>query len=303
MPVDPAIQGLLDQLAAGGGPPMAEQSLADARQVLEGLALLAVPVDFADITERSVPGPAGDIPVRVYVPEGVDNPPVLVWFHGGGWVTGSLDSTDAVARSLATEAGMVVVSVGYRLAPEAPAPAAVDDALAVVAWVRDNGGTINADATRLAVGGDSAGGNIAAVVALRTKVEFQLLVYPVTDATMSSASMKENAEGYLLTESTMQWFVNHYLAGSGIDATDPGVSPLFADDVSGVAPALVLTAEFDPLRDEGEAYAAKLVEAGVPCELVRYDGMTHAFFQLTAITPIALAAQRVAAARMKAALT
>jgi acetyl esterase len=215
---------------------------------------------------------------------------MLVWYHGGGWTIGDLDSADRTSRRLAAGTGALVVSVHYRLAPEHPFPAAADDCFGALRWLIDNANSLGGDPSRVAVGGDSAGGNLAAVVACRARDEglalrYQLLVYPVTDCTMSSSSYDSNGEGYLLTRDTMAWFIENYV-GDG-DPKDPRVSPLFVDDLSGVAPALVITAEFDPLRDEGEAYGERLREAGVDVEVRRFDGQTHSFFELTMITPAA----------------
>jgi acetyl esterase len=219
-------------------------------------------------------------------------------------VIGDLDTADSTCRALANGSGAVVVSVDYRLAPEHRFPAAVEDCLAALDWVVANGTELGADSTRIAVGGDSAGGNLAAVasIAARDKgiaLRHQLLVYPVTDATFSQPSMDENAEGYLLTKDSMLWFGDHYFGDNG-DAKDPRLSPLYADDLTGVAPATVLTAEFDPLRDEGEAYAERLREADVPVELTRYDGMIHGFFALGMVTPVAGEAMELATSRLRA---
>jgi acetyl esterase len=229
-----------------------------------------------------------------------------VWYHGGGFVIGDLESADRTCRKLAIGTGALVVSVDYRLAPEHPFPAGPDDCFAALRWIVDNAASLGGDSSRLAVGGDSAGGNLAAVVALQARdqgvaLRHQLLVYPVTDCTMSSTSYDENAEGYLLTRDSMDWFVVHYLS-AGADAKDPRVSPLYADDLRGVAPALVITAEFDPLRDEGEAYAERLRDAGVEVETRRFDGQVHGFFGLGTITPVANEAVDLAIAKVKAAL-
>jgi acetyl esterase len=212
---------------------------------------------------------------------------------------------------LADLAGCVVVSVDYRLAPEAPAPAAADDAWAATRWVADHLGELGLDdGARVAVGGDSAGGNLAAVVALRAAAEgapalaFQLLVYPVTDQTASHPSIVENGEGYFLTASVMKWFTQQYLSG-GLDATDPQVSPQFASDdaLRGVPPAQVIVAGYDPLRDEGRAYGERLAALGVDAEVVEYPTMIHGFFSMTGFTPVAVEAAERAAAALKAALT
>jgi acetyl esterase len=306
MPLDPNLQTMLDQLASMGGPAMTEVSAQEARDMYKlMISADTPPADVASVDTRSIPGPAGDIPARVYRPASTplgDPPPVVVWYHGGGWVIGDLDTADSTCRALANATGAVVVSVDYRLAPEHPFPAAVDDCEAALEWVLANGDTLGADVTRVAVGGDSAGGNLAAVVSIAARdkgvsLRHQLLVYPVTDGTFSQPSMDENAEGYLLTKASMLWFGEHYF-GNG-DAKDPRLSPLYVDDLSGVAPATVLTAEFDPLRDEGEAYAERLREADVPVELTRYDGMVHGFFALGMVTPVAGEAMALAASRLR----
>jgi len=286
MAVDPQAQMILDAMAALPQRPIAEETPEDFRDVLIGLATIKGPVTNAAATEDLViPGPGGGIPVRVYRPEGGPSLPVVVYFHGGGFVGGNIETHDGVCHGLAVGVPAVVVSVDYRLAPEAPFPAAVDDCEAAVRWVSDHAGELGADGSRLAVAGDSAGGNLAAVIARRTRdtggpsIAFQLLIYPCTDATCSKPSHVENGEGYLLTAELMQWFYGHYLGGS--DPRDPDLSPLLVEDLRGLPPALIITAEYDPLRDEGEAYAARLVEAGVSATSTRYDGMIHAFFGMS----------------------
>jgi acetyl esterase len=308
MPLDPNLKTMLDQLASMGGPAMTEVSATEAREMYKLMVSAdAPPQDVASVEPRSIPGPAGDVPARAYRPASTplgDPPPILVWFHGGGWVIGDLDTADSTCRALANGTGALVVSVDYRLAPEHRFPAAVDDCLAAFEWVLANGAELGGDSTRIAVGGDSAGGNLAAVVSIAARdkglpVRHQLLVYPVTDATFSQPSMDENAEGYLLTKDSMLWFGDHYFGPYG-DAKDPRLSPLYADDLTGVAPATVITAEFDPLRDEGEAYAERLREADVPVELTRYDGMIHGFFALGMVTPVAGEAMALATSRLRA---
>lgn len=288
MPVDATLRQLLDALAAASAeaPSILDQDAPTARAAMAGLNALAIPEEVASIEERTIPGPAGDIALRIYRPEAQGPLPVLVWYHGGGWVIGDLDSADGPCRALCRRAGILVVSVDYRLAPEHPFPAAIDDAEAAFDWVVANAAELGGAADQVAVGGDSAGGNLAAVVAQARKgqVAHQLLVYPVTDATLSHPSIEENGEGYLLTKDHMVWFAGHYV-GDG-DRTDPRVSPLHGDP-RGTAPAFVLTAEFDPLRDEGEAYASAMAEAGVDVQHRRYDGMIHAFFQMSGVTPVA----------------
>ncbi len=310
MPLDPQIQVLLDQLAASGGPPLDDMAPTEARQLFKMIALLdGEPEPVDRVADRPIAGPAGDIPVRIYHPTSAPTG-VLVWYHGGGWVIGDLDTHDVVCRRVTNGADAVVVSVDYRLAPEHPFPAAVEDCWAALRWVHEHASELTErdGVVPLAVGGDSAGGNLAAVIAQKAaasgapELSMQILVYPVTDCTLSHPSMEENGEGYLLTRDSMVWFVDHYVGRDG-DLKDPLVSPLYATDLDGVAPAVVVTAEFDPLRDEGEAYAERLRQAGVPVELSRYDGMIHGFFALATITPRALEASNAAAAALRRAFT
>jgi acetyl esterase len=288
MPIDPQAQALLDQMAEAGAPPFESLTPEQAREMILQMRELAGPPEpVAKVEDSQIPTPGGKIPVRVYTPDGTGPFPLLVYFHGGGWVIGTVDTVDAPCRALANRAGCVVVSVDYRLAPEHKFPAAPEDCYAVTRSVAE-GAAADGDPARIAVGGDSAGGNLAAAVALMARdrggppISFQLLVYPVTNHDYSTASYQENAEGYLLTKNGMVWFWDHYLQ-SEEDGRNPYASPLLATDLSGLPPALVLTAEFDPLRDEGEAYAARLRDAGVQVEARRYDGMIHGCFQMAGI--------------------
>ncbi|MGF1599761.1 MAG: alpha/beta hydrolase [Acidimicrobiales bacterium] len=305
MALDPAARGLLDQMEEAGMPPLNELSPPEAREAAKGFAELGGEGDeVADQSDRTIPGPAGEIPVRVYTPAGDGPFPCLVYLHGGGWVLGDLDGVNAICRSVAARAGCVVVSVDYRLAPEHKHPAPLDDCYAAVQWVADHGDEIGVDGSRIAVGGDSAGGNLSAAVALRARDEngpalaLQLLVYPVTDHRRDSASYAENGDGYLLTRDMMTWFWDHYLNDAD-EGAHHLVSPLLADDLSGLPPAVVFTAEFDPLRDEGEAYADRLTEAGVAVTRKRFDGQIHAFWQMMAVFPAASEAADLAAAELR----
>ena len=293
MALDQQVKALLDGLAEVEAPPISEQSPEDARIAGAVLGQLSVPEEVGSVEDRVIPGPGGDLVLRIYRPEadGSSPLPAMVWFHGGGFVIGSLETTDGMCRALCRRSGVAIVSVDYRLAPEHPYPAAPDDCLVAFDWVRQHAPELGFDGDRLAVGGDSAGGNLATVTALarRGKVAFQLLVYPVTDLTMTSESHQVNGEGYLLTADTMRWFGQHYTTGAA-EKHDPRVSPLFEQDLVGSAPAFIMTAEFDPLRDEGEAYGKRLVDAGVPVQVKRYDGMVHAFLQMSAVVDAAGAA-------------
>jgi acetyl esterase len=256
------------------------------------------------VEDRTVDGDGGPIPVRIYRPASAGPLGLLVWYHGGGFVIGGIDTADATARDLTVGAGCVVVSVDYRLAPEHRFPAAPDDAWTVLRWAVDHAAELGADPGRLAVGGDSAGGTLAAVTAIRARDErvplrHQLLVYPVTDLAGSFGSRVENGEGYLLTKDTMEWFEDCYLGDH--EPHDPEVSPLYAD-LAGVAPAHVLTAGFDPLRDEGQAYAEALAAAGVPVLDDRYPTMVHLFLAMVGTSPVVEEALGRAAAALRDAL-
>jgi acetyl esterase len=288
VPLDPQARALLDQLDDLGAPPVSEQTVEEARAGFAALALVTGPPAQSVPTEdRDLPGPHGTIPVRIYRPSSDALLPVVVYFHGGGWVIGDIDSHDTVCHRLASGVPAVVVSVDYRRAPEHRFPAAADDCDAATTWVAEHAADLGADASRLAVAGDSAGGNLAAVVARRTRdrsgppIAFQLLIYPATDMTRSLPSHAENGTGYLLDSDAMTWFLGQYLDGA--DPRHPDASPLLVEDLSGLPPALVITAEFDPLRDEGEAYAERLAEASVEVALSRYDGMIHGFYGLDSV--------------------
>jgi acetyl esterase/lipase len=301
---------LLDGLAQAGGVPLNELTPAEAREVYRGLIAFDQPEEVTRVDDRLVPADSGhDVPVRVYTPSDAvgGNAPLLIWIHGGGWVIGDLDTADATSRALANRSGAVTVSVDYRRAPEHPAPAALEDCLAALTWCVENAELLGVDASRVAVGGDSAGGNLTACLCQRVRddygpdIDFQLLVYPVTDCTLSSTSMEENAEGYFLTKSTMEWFVDQYVGDN--ERKDPAVSPLHAETLAGLPPALVITAEFDPLRDEGVAYASGLRDAGVQVEHLQYDGQIHGFFQLAGVLDDGRHAVDCAGAALRAAFT
>ncbi|MDP9101266.1 MAG: alpha/beta hydrolase [Actinomycetota bacterium] len=246
------------------------------------------------ITDATVSGPEGGIPVRIYRPEATGPLPTLLFFHGGGFVIGDLDTHDDHARLICRDAGTVVVSVDYRLAPEHPFPAGLLDCLEVTRWAADSIGDLGGDPSRLAVGGDSAGGNLAASVALHCRDEGpelagQVLLYPTVDFRDDAdlhPSRAANAEGYFLTEEDMRWFGSHYLPG-GVGVHDPRASVLLAEDLSGLPPAVVAVAGYDPLHDEGTAYAEALRAAGVPVVLRRYPALVHGFFGMGTFSPAA----------------
>ena len=248
-----------------------------------GMEMMTAPstVELHEIREVNADGVAA----RLYRPNDRKDLGLLVFYHGGGWVLGSMNTHDDVCRKLALAMGHAVLSVDYRLAPEFAFPEPLNDCIVALRWAHANAAELGIDATRIAVGGDSAGGNLAAVVANLQPVplKFQMLIYPVTDATRSSQSYKDNGEGYRLTAAGMKWFCDHYLSGSMGTPTDPRVSPLFADatTLTSAPPAIVITAEYDPLRDEGEQYAHRLIEAGVACSLTRYYGQVHGFFSMS----------------------
>jgi acetyl esterase len=309
--LDPNVLLVLQAAAARGDPPLDRLPVLEARKVaVESLkAVGGVLEEVRSIENLEIPGPAGAISIRVYTPETPAPRPAMVYFHGGGWVVCDLDTHDVVCTAIARRAGAVVVAVDYRLAPEHKFPAAVIDCYAATVWVAANAERLGIDSKRISVGGDSAGGTLGTVVSLKSRDEngpaiaLQVMVYPVTDlSSFATPSYDEFAEGYQLTKAEMEWFRGHYLS-SMEDVRDPYASPLLARDLRGLPPALVITAECDPLRDEGEAYARRLEEAGVPVTCTRYAGMIHPFFSLSGVIPQALdAIQQVADAVRTAAL-
>lgn len=311
MPVtlDPDAAAVLAAFRAAGRPPYETLSPVQAREMY--LAARAVsqpePPNIASVDSLSVPGPAGDIPARVYKPLTLRQPdglsPCLVFFHGGGWVIGNLDSHDVVCRTLADEGQLIVISADYRLAPEHQFPAAVDDAIAATAWISANAREFGIDAARLTVGGDSAGGNLAAVVAIHArdagpKIAGQVLIYPATDFAMMHPSHREPETDALLTHSVIRWFRNHYLGPS--DGEHWKASPARMDKLAGLPPAFVLTAGADPLRDEGDEYAKRLGAAGVPVTYRSYPGQFHGFITMGKLLPKAGDAMREIGTWLKA---
>jgi acetyl esterase len=302
----PEIQAILDAMNAAPGPPEHDIPVAHARaaHVAESVELCGPGEPVAEVRDVRVPAAGGDVLVRAFRPEGDGPLPVVAYLHGGGWVMGSVDSYDTVLRALANAAGAIVAGVEYRLAPEHRFPAALEDSLAAIRWIAAHADELGGDASRLAVAGDSAGGNLAAVAARRLRDELpialQVLIYPVTDAGVNLPSYRAFADGHGLSAASMRRFWDLYLDGS--DGSDPDASPLRATDLAGLAPALVLTADEDVLRDEGEAYAGALRDAGVDVELVRWPGSIHGFFRWLAATSEARAAVEVVAAALRGAL-
>lgn len=306
MPLHPQVKVVLD-LMTKAGPPMHHLTPEKAReQVLAMRANKGEVEAVGQVEDRTIKGPAGAIPVRIYTPNGRGPFPLLVYFHGGGWVVGSIETVDISCRSLTNLANCITVSVDYRLAPEHKFPAAPDDCYAATTWTALNAASIHGDPKRLAIGGESAGANLAAAVGLMAQergapsIALQLLLYPVMDYACNTPSCRENAEGYFLTTEMMRWFWNHYLRNDA-DGENPLASPLHTKRLQGLAPAVIYTAEFDPLRDEGADYAKKLREAGIPVEYKCYEGLIHGFMGMQKVVePARKALEEAAAALRKA---
>ena len=288
MPLDLQIKAIIEEENRRNLPPYTILSPSQARQqMLE----FSPPVDPEFSVKRvenlKIPQPNHELPVRLYFPEGEGPHPTVVYFHGGGWVIGDLDTHHAVCHALSKTSGCLVAAVDYRLAPEHKYPAAIEDAYAAVCWIAENASALQADSAKIAVCGESAGATLATVVSMMVRdrggprIALQVLVYPVTNYGFDTPSYLKCAEGYILTREKMKWFWNHYLEKED-ESGHPYISPLQADNLGGLPKALVLTAEYDPLRDEGEAYAEKLRKFGVEVKLSRYESMIHGFFRMTA---------------------
>ena len=310
--LDPQARAVIDLVIKSGRPAYHQLSPKDARQLFRETrpASTPTPPEIGAVRNLTVEGPLGPIPLRIYRPAGVSAATplaVLVFFHGGGWVIGDLETHDVLCRQLTAESGVSVVSVAYRLAPEHKFPAAVDDAWAATRWVVAHAAELGVDASRVVVGGDSAGGNLAAVVALLARdqgvpsIALQVLIYPVTDLAAETRSYRDFAEGYLLTREGMRWFIAHYLNAES-EAADWRASPVRARSLAQLPPALIVTAGFDPLRDEGEAYAKRLRDAGVRVDSVCYGGMIHGFVPMGRLIDTAGRAISLIAASLSQAL-
>ena len=291
MPLDPQAEALLGSMKDAGAKPFETMTPAEARVAAWAFKDLGgPPEEVGSLHHRFVPGPTADLPVRIYRPSGArdEHLPGLVYFHGSGWVVLNVEICDAFSRALANRTGCVVVAVNYQKAPEHKFPIPLDDCYAATRWVFDNAGELGVDPTRIGVIGDSAGGNLAAAVTLRARDEkgpqlaYQVLVYPAVQYGWDTPSALANAEGFLLQRASMEYFWKHYVR-SPSDAEHPYCSPLAAEDHTGLPPALIVSAEFDPLCDDGRNYANKLQAAGVPVKFRFYDGMIHGFLWMSGV--------------------
>jgi acetyl esterase len=311
MPLDPLAKGFLDQMAVMPGPKMFELPPDQGRLMFRAMMEMIGPKDVpvGKVENIMMPGPGGEIPLRIYTPvaAGAEPLPVLVYFHGGGFVIGDLETHDGICRQFANEGGYRVIAVDYCLAPEHKYPAAFEDAFAAVTWIEANASQLGIDANRIAVGGDSAGGALAAEVSQMAKakgvpkIAFQLLMFPVTQIGNETSSLREFAIGYFLDKPTLDWFFGHYIP-PGTDITDPRVSPLHASEVKGLPPAYVMLGGFDPLHDEGLAYAQRLRDAGVRVDVADYADLVHCFIYMQAVLPQAHGAVTAAAKAVRAGL-
>ncbi|AZD86959.1 Hydrolase, alpha/beta fold family [Pseudomonas chlororaphis subsp. aureofaciens] len=307
MPLNKQLAAVLQSLEGVTPPDFGSLDAAQYRQFADSMMAAPPGLPMHEVRDLRVAGAAGELPARLYRPLAQKGLPLLVFFHGGGFVIGTLDTHDALCRTLASQTGAVVVSVAYRLAPEAPFPAAPQDCYAATCWLVQHAAELGIDGQRLALAGDSAGGNLALAVSRLAgqsggpRIRYQCLFYPVTDAACDSASYREFAEGYFLTRTMMQWFWQQYLPDSG-RGTDPLASPLRAESLAGLPPTMLISAEFDPLRDEGEALAKRLCEAGVAVQMRRCAGMVHGFISMAAFVEAAAQALAEAADELRKAL-
>jgi acetyl esterase/lipase len=311
MPVDPNVRRFLDRLAALNPPSAVSLSVLERRNALHSLLQFSGPrVPVERVEHRSLPGPAGELPIRLYTPSDAPSEPLpgLIYFHGGGLIAGSLDTHDGICRSLTAASHCRVIAVDYRLAPEHPFPAAVEDAYAATHWIAAHAPDFGLDAARLAVGGDSAGATLAATVCQRAATDqtlhlaLQLLLCPILDQRAQTLSRRSFAQGFLLDQATLDHDGRHYL-GTGVDPADPRISPLRARDLSAVAPACIHTAQFDPVRDEGAAYAERLRLAGVPTTYHCHSGMIHLFYGMGVLIPYAATAYELIGSEIRAQLS
>ncbi|GAA4672761.1 alpha/beta hydrolase [Pseudonocardia yuanmonensis] len=287
--LDPQVKALLEQLAEAGQPPFEHMTVPQARRAAWAFADLQGPApDVGEVQHRFIPGPTADLPARIYRPAGDRPRPAIVYFHGSGWVILNIEICDPSMRALANDTDCIVVAVNYQKAPEHKFPVPFNDAWATTCWVAEHAEELGIDPARIAVGGDSAGGNLAAAVALKARdqggppLAYQLLVYPATDHDVDKPSAVQNAEGYLLQRESMRWFWGHYLDGA-TDEPDWRASPLRAGTLADLPPALVVTAEFDPLRDDGRLYADRLRAEGVKVTYSEYRGMIHGFYWMQGV--------------------
>ncbi|MGD0189235.1 MAG: alpha/beta hydrolase [Rhizomicrobium sp.] len=311
MSLNPVMKAILDQMAAQPAPKMWQMSPSDGRLAFTALMQFVGPqnVPIGGVADVRASGPHGAIRLRNYTPVAAvkESLPTLVFYHGGGFVIGDLDTHDGLCRIIANESGSRVVAVDYRLAPEHKFSAAVDDSYAALTWIAAHAAELGVDANRLAVGGDSAGGGLAAVVAQMARdragptLAYQLLLFPVTQIGGETRSMRERAEGFFLEKATLDWFFNHYL-GNTADRDDVRASPLLAKNFAGLPPAYLMVAGYDPLHDEGVAYAGKLKSAGVSVTVADYPDLVHDFIYMQAVLPQAGEALRAAAAALRTAL-
>ncbi len=299
----------LEKAASSKKPPLSSQTPEQARRINKVFINLSHPKEtVAKVENRTIADSGGELPVRVYTPFGVGPFPVLVYFHGGGYVFGDLDTVDSICRILTKGANCVIVSVAYSLAPEHKFPAAIEDGYAATLWVAENAGAINGDVSRIAVGGESAGGNLAAVVALMARdrlqpsLAYQLLIYPSTQlGLLPTESRRLYGENYFLTTDSIDWFAEQYLPDKE-DGKNAYISPLLAEDLTNLPPGLIITAELDPLRDEGEAYGDRLQKAGVAVKVSRYPGTIHGFINLAGMLTLGQQALKEAARELKTVL-